>query len=37
MSVLATHSDTAPPVWRAPEELVGLAAVPVGGSGAWPC
>ena len=26
-------SDTAPPVWRAPE---GPAAVPVGGGGAWP-
>ena len=31
MSVLATHSDTAPPVWRVPEGLVGLAAVPVRG------
>ena len=28
-----THSDTAPPAWRAPE---GPAAVPVGGGGAWP-
>ena len=26
----------APPVWRAPEGLVGLAAVPVGGGRAWP-
>ena len=29
----AIHSDLAPLVWRAPE---GLAAVPVGGGGAWP-
>ena len=29
--MLATHSDTAPPVWRVPEGLVGLAAVPVRG------
>ena len=29
-------SDQAPPVWRAPEGLEGLAAVPVGGGGAWP-
>ena len=27
----ATHSNTAPPVWRAPEGPEGLAAVPVGG------
>ena len=33
VSVLATHSDTEPPVWRAPEGLVGLAAVHVGGGG----
>ena len=32
MSALATNSDTAPPVWRAPECPKGLAAVPVGGS-----
>ena len=32
----ATHSDTAPPDWRPPEGLVGLAAAAVGGSGAWP-
>ena len=25
-----------PPIWRAPEGLEGLAAVPVGGGGAWP-
>ena len=25
-----------PPVWRVPEEFVGLAAVPVGGGGVWP-
>ena len=31
MSVLATHSDAAPPVWRVPEGPEGLAAVPVGG------
>ena len=30
-----THSDQAPQVWRAPEGPVGLAAVPVGGGGAW--
>ena len=29
-------SDQAPLVWRAPERPVGLAAVPVGGSGARP-
>ena len=29
-----THSGPAPQVWRAPEGLVGLAAVPVGGGGA---
>ena len=29
-------SDPAPLVWRAREGLVGLAAVPVGGGGAWP-
>ena len=29
-------SDTAPLVWRAPEGPEGLAAVPVGGGGAWP-
>ena len=29
-------SDQAPLVWRAPEGLEGLAAVPVGGGGAWP-
>ena len=29
-------SDQAPPVWRAPEGPEGLAAVPVGGGGAWP-
>ena len=28
-------SDTAPPVWRAPEGPAGLAAVLVGGGGAW--
>ena len=27
----ATHSNTAPPVWRAPEGPEGLAAVPEGG------
>ncbi len=32
----AIHSDLAPLVRRAPEESVGLAAVPVGGGGAWP-
>ena len=32
----ATHSNTAPLVWRAPERPVGLAAGPVGGSGARP-
>ena len=44
MSALATHSDTAPPDWRAPGvrrvraefETQGLAAVPVGGDRAWP-
>ena len=30
-----THSDQAPQVWRAPEGPEGLAAVPVGGGGAW--
>ena len=29
-------SDPAPLVWRAPEGMVGLAAVLVGGGGAWP-
>ena len=29
-------SDPAPQVWRAPEGPEGLAAVPVGGGGAWP-
>ena len=29
-------SDHAPPVWRAPEGPAGLAAVLVGGGGAWP-
>ena len=32
----AIHSDLAPLVWRAPEGPEGLAAVPVGGGGAWP-
>ena len=32
----ASHSDLAPQVWRAPEGPEGLAAVPVGGGGAWP-
>ena len=32
----ATHSDTAPPVWRAPEGPDGQTAVPVGGGRAWP-
>ena len=32
----AIHSDLAPLVRRAPEGSVGLAAVPVGGDGAWP-
>ena len=32
----AIYSDPAPLVWRAPEGLEGLAAVPVGGGGAWP-
>ena len=32
----AIHSDPAPLVWRAPEGPEGLAAVPVGGGGAWP-
>ena len=31
----AIHSDLAPLVWRAPEGPEGLAAVPVGGGGAW--
>ena len=31
----AIYSDPAPLVWRAPEGLEGLAAVPVGGGGAW--
>ena len=30
----ATHSNTAPPVWRAPEGPEGQAAVPEGGGGA---
>ena len=30
------NSDQAPLVWRAPEGPEGLAAVPVGGGGAWP-
>ena len=30
------NSDQAPQVWRAPEGPEGLAAVPVGGGGAWP-
>ena len=30
------NSDPAPQVWRAPEGPEGLAAVPVGGGGAWP-
>ena len=29
-------SDTAPPMWRAPEGPQGQAAAPVGGGGAWP-
>ena len=36
MSVLSTHSDTAPPVWRAPEGPEGQTAVPVGGGRARP-
>ena len=32
----AIHSDPAPLVWKAPEGPRGLAAVPVGGGGAWP-
>ena len=32
----AIHSDLAPLVWRAPEGPAGLAAVLVGGGGAWP-
>ena len=33
----APRDDTeSPPVWRAPEGPEGLAAVPVGGGGAWP-
>ena len=32
----ACISDQAPLVWRAPEGPEGLAAVPVGGGGAWP-
>ena len=34
----ASHASVhqAPPVWRAPEGPEGLAAVPVGGGGAWP-
>ena len=32
----AIHSDPFPLVWRAPEGPEGLAAVPVGGGGAWP-
>ena len=32
----ASHSNQAPLVSRAPCGLVGLAAVPVGGGGAWP-
>ena len=32
----ATSATTAPPVWRVPEEFVGLAVVLVGGGGAWP-
>ena len=33
----APRDDTeSPPVWRAPEDPEGLAAVPVGGGGAWP-
>ena len=35
VSVLSTHSDTEPPVWRAPEGPEGLAAAAVGGGGAW--
>ena len=35
-SGLAPYRDQAPLVWRAPEGLVGQAAVPVGGGGAWP-
>ena len=31
----STSATTALLVWRAREELVGLAAVPVGGGGAW--
>ena len=31
----ATSATTAPPVWWAREELVGLAAALVGGGGAW--
>ena len=33
---LATRSNESAPVWRAPEGPEGLAAVPVGGGGAWP-
>ena len=32
----AAYQQLASLVWRAPEGLVGLAAVPVGGGGAWP-
>ena len=31
----ATHSNTAPPVWRAPEGPEGQAAAAVGGGEAW--
>ena len=31
-----TPACQSPPMWRAPEGPVGLAAVPVGGGGAWP-
>ena len=33
---LDTRSNESVPVWRAPEGPEGLAAVPVGGGGAWP-
>ena len=33
---LDTRSNENAPVWRAPEGPEGLAAVPVGGGGAWP-
>ena len=33
---LRRHTEQAPLVFRAPEGPEGLAAVPVGGGGAWP-